>query len=363
MISKHNLVMIGLILILIIFPLWGFISFDHQLTVNFGNNGILTNLNPTVIKSSPNFITSVRSCTIFTVENGDSVFFGNNEDESGSRKNTEIWFDLARDENTYGCAYLGFANNAPGDNDIDGIAIGGINTQGLCFDANGVPPPVNVKQNTDGVRRSGIHNWEFILEECASVEEVIQWHQTHNMEGWWGDQIHWADASGDAVVISACFDQELAFTRKNSSHLISTNFNLADFSHGYWTCSRYTTVTTMLEDIIQEESLSIKAVRDILKAVRLRQTSSYIGTVYSNIFDLKTRDIYLYIHGDYENVVTLNLETELAQGDHSYKMSELTTDRSELTTIVELVLFPLSICVFIAYTVWFVRKRRNKVIN
>ncbi len=363
MISKHNPVLIVLILISIILPFWVFISYDHNLTVSFGNNRTLNNLNPTMIKDYPDFTSSVRSCTIFTVENGDSVFFGNNEDETGSRKNTEIWFDQAQGENTYGCAYLGFADNAPGGNDIDGIAIGGINTQGLCFDANGVPPPVNVKQNADGPRRSGLYNWEFILKECASVEDVIQWYQTHNMEGWWGDQIHWADASGDAVVIGACFDQELAFTRKNSSYLVSTNFNLADFSHGYWPCSRYTTATTMLKDIIQEEGLSIKAVRDILKAVRIRQTSSYIGTVYSNIFDLKTRDIYLYIHGNYENVIKLNLESELAQGDHSYKMSELTTDRSELTTIVELALIFFTICVSTAYVVWFVRKRSYKVLN
>jgi len=50
---------------------------------------------------------------------------------------------------------------------------------------------------------SGLGYWEVILRKCATVEEVIQWYNEHNMGGWWYNQAHWADASRDAVVISA----------------------------------------------------------------------------------------------------------------------------------------------------------------
>ena len=50
-----------------------------------------------------------------------------------------------------------------------------MNSQGICFDVNGIPLEF-VDNTMDGPKRSGIADWEIILRECASVEEVIHWH-------------------------------------------------------------------------------------------------------------------------------------------------------------------------------------------
>jgi len=265
------------------------------------------------------------SCSVFTVEFNGSVFFGNNEDEGGSRKNTRVWFVPASDNFTYGCAYFGFYDNQPGADDVDNLAIGGINTQGLCFDALGIPPPHLVLSNISGPTRSRIDDWGTILSECASVQEVIQWNLNHNMGGYWYNQLHWADVSGDAVIISPGSNDSLAFTRKVSDHLISTNFNLAGYNLSdpttYYPCDRYRTIQTILNIYLSNDELTIEYVRDILDAVHFPETSEYIGTVYYTIFDLKSRDIYLYILGDYDQVFTLNLDEELEKGEHEMRIT------------------------------------------
>ena len=123
------------------------------------------------------------SCTIFTVEYNGTVYFGGNEDEGGLRKNTEVRFIPAEGETTYGRALFGFVDNEVGGNDVDGIGISGINEKGLCFDANGLLPSKYVNSEIGGQSFSNLIFWEFILSKCASVSEVIDWYQTHNMDG------------------------------------------------------------------------------------------------------------------------------------------------------------------------------------
>jgi hypothetical protein len=77
-----------------------------------------------------------------------------------------------------------------------------------------------------------------ILQECATVEDVITWVQEHRWHTMMHDQLHFVDATGDAVVISAGPDGEVAFTRKpaGDGFLVSTNFNLANPSNGSYPC-------------------------------------------------------------------------------------------------------------------------------
>ncbi|MHA1947384.1 MAG: carcinine hydrolase/isopenicillin-N N-acyltransferase family protein [Candidatus Hodarchaeales archaeon] len=292
------------------------------------------------------------SCSVFTVEYNGSVFFGNNEDEGGSRKNSRIWFVPAQDNTTYGSAYVGFYDNLLGGDDIDNLAIGGMNSQGLCFDANGIPLEF-VDNTMDGPKRSGIADWEIILRECASVEEVIHWHQTHNMGGYWGNQIHWADATGDAVVIGPKFRGALAFTRITTDTFLSTNFNLAEYNlsdpNNNYPCDRYNTMQTLLDFRLSNDDLTFEHMRDILDSVHFPGTSEYLGTVYTNIFDLTTGDIYLYILSNYEEVFTLNLYDELEKGEHELRITLNGDFTSKSTVGFEAVLFILSLILIIRF--------------
>jgi len=108
------------------------------------------------------------------------------------------------------------------------------------------------------------------------------------------------------VVISGGSDGEFAYTRIDESNiLVSTNFNLAKPSNGWYPCHRYTTASSMLGDITSEEELTVDACRDVLSEVQSWNTA------YSNIFDPIHRDFYIYHNKDFGKVAKLNLNQEL----------------------------------------------------
>ncbi len=320
------------------------------------------------------------SCSIFTVKDETSVYFGNNEDEGGDRERTDMWFVPSDDGQSYGCVYVGFAENEPGGDDVDGIEIGGMNTEGLCFDGNGIFPGEDVNYREDlGSHYYYLTSRGIILRECATVEEVIIWYQTHNMGGTWWGQTHWADKTGDAVVVSPGVDGSIAFTRISGDFLISTNFNVDHPGGTYYPCPRYDYMTTRLTEITTTDSLTVENCANLLDTLHVPQTYAYAGTVYSNVYDLKQQVIYLYVHGNYDDVVTLNLSTELAKGYHGYIIENLENSTPEelyaetdlwpiepslsissLSIVLTLVIVPSLI--FFGYWI-FVIKRISKIKN
>ena len=291
---------------------------------------LVLSISITIVQNSQNNVSihesesAYMSCSIFTVKDNVSVFFGNNEDEGGNRERTDMWFVPSDDGKSYSCVYVGFAENEPGGDDVDGIEIGGMNTEGLCFDGNGIVPGEEVTYRDDlGSPYYYLTCNALILRECATVSEVINWYQTHNIGGTWWDQIHWADKTGDAVVVSPALDGSIAFTRINGSFLVSTNFNVDHPSGIYYPCPRYDHITATLETITSTGNVSVENCAQILEAVHVPETYSYAGTVYSNVYDLKQQLIYLYVHGNYDNVVVLDLAEELAKGYHGYIIESL----------------------------------------
>lgn len=247
------------------------------------------------------------SCTIFTAAIDNTVLFGNNEDYP--LPGTYVWLypsqvlQLPSETiSIHGTIFFGFdGNDAP----VDGYPQGGMNDQGLCCDGNGLPEaPLNSHPE-----REMPYTYPFnqILWECSTVNETIEWFESHFLGSSLPGQFHFADATGDAVVVSAGTDGELAYTRMgNATHLVSTNFNLADYSNGHYPCERYQTACSILDEIVSEGDLTIEACRNILEAVHQEDV-----TAYSNIFDLVNRDIYIYQKQNFNDVIKLNLDEEL----------------------------------------------------
>jgi hypothetical protein len=251
-----------------------------------------------------------NSCTIFTVNYSNEVFFGNNEDYRLTK--TYMWLTPSQEIPTpfgfiptYGCVGFGFKyNNDP----ADGHVQGGMNDQGLCIDGNGLPT-VSLNPHPELKLKYMDLAWHILM-ECQNVSDVIDWFLSHNLGSSWSCQVHVADASGDAVVVSVGPGGEFNFTRKASSHyLVSTNFNLANYANGYYPCIRYTTACNMLKDISCEENLTVDACREILDAVHVE---GEYGTKYSNIFDLVNLKCHLFYNHNFNQSYTLNLVEELA---------------------------------------------------
>ncbi len=261
------------------------------------------------------------SCTIFTVAIGDTVYFGNNEDYK--LNNAYRWYIPAQnvstqyfgDKEIYGAVFFGFDNNNY--TEVDGWEQGGMNEFGLCYDANGLP---DVQLNLDPGAQYPYtpHALAQVLWDCKNVEEVISWFQNIKWEGTLGGQFHYADSTGDAVVVSVNATGQWVFTRINSTFLVSTNFNLDDVEHGYYPCLRYDTATQMLGEITAEENLNVSKCANILYAVH--QEGTY-ATKYSNICDPVNLEFYFNSGDEFSVSEKFNLINKLAETE-SYELKD-----------------------------------------
>jgi hypothetical protein len=158
------------------------------------------------------------------------------------------------------------------------------------------------------------------------VEEVIAWVQDHHWHEVMHDQLHFADATGDAVVISAGPDGEVAFTRKSAGDgfLVSTNFNVANPSNGSTPCWRYARAERMLSEIQSENELTAKAAAAVAEAVHVESPSGW--TIYSVVADLPQRLVYVYYMFQYDAPIVLSVDDEIARPRPSHRLSELFPD-------------------------------------
>ncbi|MEE9443690.1 MAG: carcinine hydrolase/isopenicillin-N N-acyltransferase family protein [candidate division Zixibacteria bacterium] len=241
------------------------------------------------------------SCTIFSASYGNTALFGNNEDY---KKIGLYYWIRPRSDTTYGGVYFGFENHNPQ---------GGVNEKGLAFDYNALPE-AKLNDHPELPNRGAI--MRKIQENCATVKEAITFATMYNWGGSISYQIHLADATGDAVVMSAGLDGELAFTGKleGDVYLLSTNFNVANlentFSDGY-PCWRYLRADKMLREINSEENLTLDYFKYIAKATHIE--SGLGNTLYSYIIDLKRCLIYIYYWHQYDEVALLNVAEEIAK--------------------------------------------------
>ena len=252
-----------------------------------------------------------RHCTVFTVSQGDRVFFAGNDD--WHERDSTYWIDPGSDTR-YGAIYFGERDNVQQ----------GFNEKGLAYDSNGLPEaPVRSHAGRKPVY-GGYTSYPIqILRECATVQEVIAWVQEHQWHQIMHDQLHFADATGDAVVISAGLDGQVAFTRKpaGDGFLVSTNFNLANPSNGSYPCWRYARAERMLSKIQSEGELTTETAAAVADAVHVESPSGW--TIYSVVADLPGRLVYVYYLFQYDAPIVLSIDEEIARPRPSRPLSAL----------------------------------------
>jgi hypothetical protein len=278
------------------------------------------------------------SCTIFSASIGEKVLFANNEDYY--KPKTYLWTEPATEGN-YGCLYLGFK---------DYSHQGGINEKGLCFDANALPqsminphtellPPPHYEPPYQNYK---IWTPVLILRKAATVEETIEIASKYQRKNWYPDngyisyQLNFADAKGDAVVISVDEFGELAFDRKKlgNNYLVSTNFNKSNPENALdYPCNRFDKTEEMLKKIQVENDLTVDYFKSILDMVH--QKGIFNTTLYSNIFDLKNGVVYLYHWHQYNEVVVLKVHEELAKDSTMVRIKDLFSKKTVQKASIE----------------------------
>ena len=147
-------------------------------------------------------VIQVFPCTIFNAAKNGRVLAGNNEDMFST--DTKVWF-IPGEEGKYGVVYVGIENNGKQ---------GAMNDQGLFFDGNALKY-ARMKPQKDKLSFPKDRDLiMMIMEECATVEDVVELMSKYNLEGFNNAQGHFADKTGGAAVIGPDKNGDLFVVRK-----------------------------------------------------------------------------------------------------------------------------------------------------
>ncbi len=135
------------------------------------------------------------------------------------------------------------------------------------------------------------------------------------------------DKMGNSAVVE-WVDGEIKIVKKKGAYQIITNFWLSNPKLGNYPCDRYDKVKNMLNNL---KNISINDIKNILEAVskyKKISTKKEIGTIYSNIYDLKKGEIYIFYKRDYLNLMKFNLKKELKKGRKIYELKNIMVSKN-----------------------------------
>jgi hypothetical protein len=249
----------------------------------------------TVLVGTPLF-----ACTVFYAAQGDMVLAGNNEDWMNPI--TKVWFEPA-EKGTYGRVFFGFDNFYPQ---------GGMNEKGLFFDVTAAKL-VEIPTNSQKPSYKGNLIREKIMPKCSTVKEAIQLFERYRAPRRWKAMYILGDSTGNSAIIGP-----FGVIQKKGYYQVATNFYQSEVKSGEISCERYKLAVDMLDKCT---NISVKDFRQILAATHTE--GDYINTLYSNIYDLKKKLIYLYHFHNYQNEVIIDFKEEIKKGKHSYDLPSL----------------------------------------
>ncbi|MHC4241036.1 MAG: hypothetical protein ACYS3N_15040 [Planctomycetota bacterium] len=235
----------------------------------------------------------IQACTIFVLSDAKWALFCNNEDFSNPV--SRIWF-IRPGDGFYDCAYIGFDN---------GWAQGGLNTAGLAFDW--VVGYMEKWESSVGMKSVRGNPSERMLETCATVKDAITFYRKHWEPGFSYAKILVADRTGASAFIGA----------KDGKLYVELAHQSQGFGYG---------VRTLKKMLKKQPEPTVARGFEILSACVQK---GHNATKYSNIFDLKTGEIFLFRRfSKWTKHVKLNLSLELEKGEHYYDIPQI---RNQLT--------------------------------
>ena len=271
-----------------------------------------------------------QSCTSFAVSSPRGVYLADSEEGNGGHPGIEDPQSLAAffwpaSGSTYGRMHIGMLWQGEHHS-----YQAGMNDQGLAYSATAVP---HVEMNPHPERLlswNHDHIWESMLKGAATVAEAVAIAQSFDYtEGLWA-QTMVADTSGNVAVVGPGNDGELAITWKpdDQAFMVASTINVATGdSVGGDSQERYDTATTVLSNATSRDQLGPGTVAEILQAVsrqdwyRLFSFNTY--TVYSDYFDLRERTASVWYLSNFDEVVRIDIDSELAKGAHQVMLTDL----------------------------------------
>lgn len=252
---------------------------------------------------------SAIPCTIVSaIARNGHVWNANNEDGPFGIANFINVYPKSKDEK-YGYYTLSYLSPKYGQG---GQMQGGMNEAGLTFDFNAIPNVENFDPTSKKVFPKGDNAiLPFILGNFSTVTQVIEFFDTYWFQnGFTSAQMHVADKQGHFAIISASGIKLVT----NGNHLVSTNFDVCSKEKST-SCWRYPIATSKLSEL----GASLSTMTLICKETAQKNGA----TMYSNIQNLTTREIWFFSKHDPGTIIKTNIYDLLSRGNVSYSFSNL----------------------------------------
>jgi hypothetical protein len=252
------------------------------------------------------FIKTTLACTIISAKDKKGqVWTGNNEDNLFTFKSLINIVPSSND--SYG--YIFFTYNDP----KQGMQ-GGVNEAGLFFDFNWVPFTDSKETGKKEYYPGGhVKMFEFIMEHLTTVQEVMDLYKKYKIPGIEHSQLHLADKNGNLGIIVS---DSMWITKEN--HLASTNYNLCHPDQAEEPCFRM----PIAQRLLKNNEPSFELFSQICDSTR-QFYSSGVGTIYSNIHNLSTGEIWFYFGLDYKTAYKTSVRELLNKGKTSFYICDL----------------------------------------
>lgn len=244
------------------------------------------------------------SCTIFCAKDSHGhVWVGNNEDavfSFGTKINI-----TPKTDSSLAYIYFDYAYNL--------FPQGGLNAAGLFYDFNAVPPSP-IKNADKKIAYPGKTSIDFlfhVLGQCKTVPEVIKLYEKYKMPWMKNAQMNVSDKMGNMGIIVA----DSAWVTK-SSYQVSTNYNLCHLDKDNKVCWRY----PIADGLLQTSEPNLELITKICDSTHQRKI---IRTIFSNVHNLNTGEMWLYYAEDYKNPYITSFDKLIALGDTVLTMRNL----------------------------------------
>jgi len=253
-----------------------------------------------------------KACTIFCGKDKQGhIWAANNEDNPFNFYNYLNVFPKTEDTK-YGYFTLSYNSTKNGENfNIQG----GMNEAGLFYDFNTIPPTLIKALHKKKVFPQGSQKiLSHILANMETVEEVIAFFEKYWFEvGFNSAQMHIADKYGTFGIVGPSGSRIL----KNQRYQVSTNFDICGKGDSS-SCWRYPIAVKKLA----QGPINLTSFRDLCKATSFKGKGGTY-TIYSNIQNLNTGEVWFYYLSDYQNPFKTSISTLLAKGRKSYLIRDL----------------------------------------
>lgn len=257
---------------------------------------------------------SVACTTISGIAKNGHVWTANNEDGPFGVANFINVFPRSG-SNKYGYYTLSYMSPRYG----HGAAVqGGMNEAGLSFDFDAIPyvnsfDPES-RKSFKGGNDAILPN---ILGNMETVEEVITFFNTYwFIDGFREAQMHVSDKNGRFAIISASGVKRA----EKGDFLVSTNFDICAKEDSS-SCWRY----ALAVEKLTTSDVNLETMQSLC-----RETAQTNGaTMYSNIQNLTTGDIWFFSKHDVGTMVRTNLTDMLSMGQKSFTFSDLKSIQEE----------------------------------